>query len=164
MGKLVNIAGGVALGLGLSQFPEYSQQYVQRLGGAVDELTTVVEDFDTTAQNSGLEREEALANMTGTQFISDRQQDMRRTIARQETLSENYDRLRDAGAFSRLSQIHKFADPKIAGRAWEDYQPAVPLTAESGILLLGGYVLGYGGLAGLGRSLRRRRKTGENRA
>ena len=61
MGKLVKISGGVGLGVLLSQFPEYSQQYVQRLGGAVDELKTVVSDFDTSAQATGSTREGAVA-------------------------------------------------------------------------------------------------------
>ena len=41
--------GGLALGVVLSQFPEYAQQYTQRLGGAVDELRIITEDFDRAA-------------------------------------------------------------------------------------------------------------------
>ena len=40
--RAIAVAGGLAGAAGLSQFPEFSQQYVQRLGGAVDELTAVV--------------------------------------------------------------------------------------------------------------------------
>ena len=40
------LAGGVAGAAILSQFPEYAQQYTQRLGGAVDALGQVVADFD----------------------------------------------------------------------------------------------------------------------
>ena len=61
------LAGGVAGAAGLSQFPEYSQQYNQRLAGAVDELSHVVADFDASAAAEGLSREAALAQMVGLQ-------------------------------------------------------------------------------------------------
>lgn len=158
MGKLINIAGGVALGVSMSQFPEYSQQYVQRLGGAVDELYTVVRDFDNSAQEAGMSREEALTSLSGTEFLENRNQDMSRTIARHDRLSQNYANLREADAFSRLTQIHRLGDSQIIQGAWDDFQPAIPLSLESAILLVGGYVIGYGALAGSGTALRRRKK------
>jgi len=53
MRRTLGILGGLALGLTLSQFPEYAQQYVQRLGGAVDELRIIVEDFDRAPPRRG---------------------------------------------------------------------------------------------------------------
>ena len=155
MALLKNIAA-LGVGITLSQFPEYSQQYVQRLGGAVDELTKVVGDFDRTARRSDQTREEALASMTGTEFLEGRRDDMENTIARQERLSASYADLKDAGAFTRLSQIYRFADPQLSQRAFEDYQPAVPITVESAGLLVGGYMGLYAILSGFGRIFRRR--------
>lgn len=155
MGKLVNIAGGVGLGVCLSQFPEYSQQYVQRLGGAVEELTTVVADFDASAKDAGLDRTQALNRLTGDQFLENRNQDMTRTIDRQERLSESYAMLKEANAFQRLGAIRRFGDAKVTAGAWADFQPAIPLNIESLVLLLGGYSLGYLGVSGLGRGTRR---------
>ncbi|MEM7242943.1 MAG: DUF2937 family protein [Pseudomonadota bacterium] len=157
MPLIKNIAA-LGLGITLSQFPEYSQQYVQRLGGAADELTKVVEDFDRTAQRSDQTRAQALASMTGTEFLDGRRADMEGTISRQERLSASYDRLKDADAFTRLANIHRFSDSQIGARAWEDYQPAIPITIESGALLLGGYVGLYGLLSFFGRMFRRRPK------
>ncbi|MEM9851772.1 MAG: DUF2937 family protein, partial [Pseudomonadota bacterium] len=54
MGKWTNLAGGCAMLCATSQFPEFSQQYVQRLGGAVDELRRVAADFDASARAAGL--------------------------------------------------------------------------------------------------------------
>lgn len=162
MSKLVNIIGGVGLGLSLSQFPEYSQQYVQRLGGAVDELNIVVKDFDATAKRTNQSREEALASMQGTEFLEGRQSDMTRTINRHENLNDSYNVLRNAGAFERLAYVNRFGDGQITSRAWEDFQPAVPLSIEALGLLFGGYVFGYGALSGtgrIGRLFRRRKKS-----
>ncbi|WP_254684706.1 DUF2937 family protein [Sulfitobacter sp. JL08] len=76
------LAGGVASAATLSQFPEYAQQYTQRLGGAVDALGQVVADFDASAAAEGLTREQALAQMTGTAFVERRRDDMQRSFAR----------------------------------------------------------------------------------
>jgi len=159
---LVKNIAALGIGMTLSQFPEYSQQYVQRLGGAVDELTSVVSDFDRTARRSDQTRDEALASMTGTEFLEGRRNDMESTIARQERLAASYADLKDAGAFTRLSQIYRFADPQINQRALEDYQPAVPVTVESAGLLFGGYLGIYALLSSFGRIFRRRRPRPQN--
>ena len=49
MRRMIAGIGGLALAIVLSQFPEYAQQYTQRLGGAVDELRVITEDFDRAA-------------------------------------------------------------------------------------------------------------------
>ncbi len=159
MGKLVKITGGVGLGVLLSQFPEYSQQYVQRLGGAVDELQTVVSDFDTSAQATGSTRETALSSMSvGNEFLRRRGDDMSRTIARYTYLNESYDLLKDAGAYERLVYVRRFGDPQITKNAYADFQPAIPLSIDAMVLLFGGYIFGYGAISGTGRVVRRRKK------
>ncbi|HTM76667.1 MAG TPA: DUF2937 family protein, partial [Devosia sp.] len=60
MRRVIAGLGGLMLALALSQFPEYAQQYTQRLGGAVDELRVITEDFDRAAQQGGLDRQQAL--------------------------------------------------------------------------------------------------------
>jgi len=60
MRRTLATLGGLALGFAFSQFPEYAQQYEQRLGGAVDELRIIVDDFDADARKFGLTRPEAL--------------------------------------------------------------------------------------------------------
>ena len=157
MGRMVNSIGGIGLGVCLSQFPEFSQQYVQRLGGAVDELTTVVTDFDRSAADAGMSRADALGKLSGTEFLDSRQADMTRTIDRQERLAENYASLKDANAFVRLAGIHRFGDAQVVKGAWGDFQPAIPLSLEALALLFGGYSLGYMGTSGLGSGLRRAR-------
>ena len=58
--RVLALLGGLAGGASLSQFPEYSQQYIQRLAGAVDELTLFVTEFDADAASVGLSWDEAL--------------------------------------------------------------------------------------------------------
>ncbi len=160
MTRIVNIAAGVLLAGSLSQFPEFSQQYVQRLGGAVDELSIVVRDFDKSAGATGQSRETALSSLAGTEFLSRRQNDMRRTIGRHEQLTQDYQYLREANVYLRLAYIVRSPDGAIAEQTWQDFKPAVPLTLDGLALTLIGYLSGYGlsgGLSGLRRGRRNRR-------
>ncbi len=158
MAGLAKWAGGLVFGAALSQFPEYSQQYVQRMGGALAELQTVVADFDTSAKASGYTRDAALAAMTGTDFLSARQADMRRTFARFDRLQSDYSRLKDANAFQRLAYVARLRDTQIMRGTAKDFKPALPLTLEGAGVAGFGFLFGYGGLAGAGRMRRRKRK------
>lgn len=159
--RVVALAGGLAGAAGMSQFPEYSQQYTQRLAGAVDELSVIVADFDASASAAGLTREAALAELSGTAFLDRRQADMGRVIARYERLSASLDAMRAAGPFGRLALTPQVADAEIAAKAWEDFEPAVPLTAAgagfAGIGYAGGWLVLAGVWAVLRMPFRRRR-------
>lgn len=158
--RAVTLMAGLA-GAGVSsQFPEFSQQYAQRLGGAVDELATVIADFDATATASNLSRVEALEQMQGTDFLTRRRADMERTIDRHGNLSQALTALQNAGPFMRAYQLRHFTDRDIATRAYEAYQPAVPLTLEGGVFAGVGFLGGAGllsALLGLLRLVFRRR-------
>ena len=58
---LLRLAVAVCLAIALSQFPAFSDQYVQRLGGQVDALSRVAAQFDASARAAGLTRDQALA-------------------------------------------------------------------------------------------------------
>lgn len=142
--KILTIAGGLAGAAGLSQYPEFSQQYTQRLAGQVDALSEVVADFEASALRSGLTRTQAFEQMVGTQFLADRQADMRRTFARHAVLSDNLATLRAASPMSRLTMPLKLMDAPTFQNTWTDFQPAVPLSAA------GLVAAGIGGVAGWG--------------
>ncbi len=140
--RTVTLAGGLAGALACSQFPEFSQQYMQRLGGAVDALGEVVADFDASAATAGLSREDALAEMTGTAFLARRGADMTRTFARHDRLATDLAVLQGHGPFMRAYYAARLTDGDIARAAWDTYQPAVPVNF-AGIVFAGvGFVLG----------------------
>ncbi|MDG1377204.1 MAG: DUF2937 family protein [Yoonia sp.] len=159
MFKVLSIMGGLAGAATLSQYPEFTQQYMQRLAGQVDALTVVVNDFEVSAMRSGLTRSQAFAQMTGTPFLADRQADMRRTFARHAVLSDNLAELRVASPIQWLSMPQRLSDPETFANTWADFQPAAPLSVA------GFVAAGFGGLVGwslaaalrslIGRSLRR---------
>jgi hypothetical protein len=78
---------GIAAALGAlfaSQFPEFTQQYRQRLGGALQELHLVVEDFDATAARNNMSRDEAVQRLqrSGEAFVQDQGTHTSETIVR----------------------------------------------------------------------------------
>jgi hypothetical protein len=149
IGRMLTLAGGLAGAVGLSQFPEFSQQYLQRLAGQVDALARVEADFDQTAERAGLTRETALVELGTAGFAGQHAEDLRATFARAEGLRNDLAMLRLAGVYERLVMPHRFADAEVFQATWEDYAPAVPVTA-SGLACAGlGFVAGWGLIGGL---------------
>ena len=163
MFKILAVAGGLAGAAGLSQYPEFSQQYTLRLAGQVDALGLVLADFEASALRSGLTRTQALAQMTGTQFLDDRQADMQRAFARHAALSDNLAELRAASPIARLRMPQRHFDQETLSQTWADFQPAMPLTiagaASAGVGFLGGWAVIAALLALLSWPFRRRKTT-----
>ncbi|MCB1333317.1 MAG: DUF2937 family protein [Roseivivax sp.] len=159
--RALTLAAGLGGAAGLSQFPEFTQQYAQRLGGAVDELTRVIDGFDRDAAAEGLSRTDALAQMEQSGGISARRADsMAETIARHDRLSADIAALEGAGPFTRLLRLPHLADTELASRVWQSYRPALPVTFEGVVFAGTGFVAGTAlvGLFGaLLSPLRRRR-------
>lgn len=163
MRRMAGMIGGVALGLTASQFPEFTQQYEQRLGGAVDQLAAVIADFDASAERAGLTREEALTvyDTAEEDFLADRGRDMRNTFARHVRLSAHLEMIETAGPIEKVNGFARYYDPEIGSRALDAYDPAVPVNPEglawAGAGLVAGYALIVGAAASLGGLVRRRR-------
>ena len=160
MQRLLSIICGLGLGVCLSQFPEFSQQYAQRLGGAIDELAAITANFDAAAARDGLSREAALARYDVNQdkFIVERGNDMRGVFARYEKLLAHQSALSDAGPIEKALSFASYYDPAIAARTWETYRPAVPVTAEGLGFGGAGLLAGYGLVGALALPFRRRRR------
>lgn len=141
--RVIVFAGGVLGGASASQFPEYAQQYTQRLGGAVDALGEVVADFDASAAGSGLTRDAALAQMRGTDFLEARRRDMARTFERYDRLRGDLAVLEQAGPFMRAYHAARMTDGDVARAALDRFEPALPLG------MAGLTFAGVGFLAGL---------------
>lgn len=151
MRRMLAGVGGVGLALTMSQFPEYAQQYTQRLGGAVDELRVVTADFDSAAEEAGLDRVAALDRYqtSSDAFLADRGESMERTFVRYDQLSETLQKIQGADPLERLKNLPSFLDTDIGRRTLENYQPAVPVTMEGLFYAAAGFGLGYLILSGL---------------
>jgi len=136
------LAGGVLGGASASQFPEFAQQYTQRLGGAVDALEEVVADFDASAANAGLTRQQALAELQGSTFLDARREDMTRTFQRYQGLQADLALLESAGPFMRAYHATRMTDRDVARAALASFEPAVPVGMAGLIFAGSGFLAG----------------------
>lgn len=127
-----------------SQAPEFAQQYRQRLGGAIDELRSVVDNFDQDAKQQGLSRHQALQELITAQqaFFQSRGASMQNTIDRFTDLTGQQQRFNSLNPALRPTALLTKFDKTILQGTWQDYQPALPLS------LFGAIWAGIGG--GLG--------------
>ncbi|MXQ12814.1 DUF2937 family protein [Microvirga makkahensis] len=164
MSRIVRI---VAFGLGLlggvtaSQGPEYSQQYRQRLGGAIDELGRVIAQFDANAAANGESQDSAIARLRSNpdDLVSRQGIAMQGNVERLGRLQAHRQAMMQAGPFARIALMVRDGDRDVMEAAFRDFEPAVPMSEEGLLSAAIGFVAVWGGtllLAGFVRSLRRR--------
>lgn len=144
--RLITVAVTGSAALIGAQGPEFAQQYRQRLGGAMDELKTIVTRFDGDAAAVGLDRATAIQRLR-----ANPEEIARRQAASAIANVERFMRLEGqaaafdkAGPLGRVGVMLGDVDPMIARRAIADYQPAIPATTE------GAVAAGAAGAAGFG--------------
>ncbi|MEH6719314.1 MAG: DUF2937 family protein [Aurantimonas endophytica] len=162
---LIRLFAAILLGLTFSQSVEFTQQYLQRLGGAADELRQIVARFDESARSFALSRQEALERLrTNADTLVVRQgADAATTIARFEDVERRYRDLIQAAPLSRPFIAAGDPDWAIARRTGEDYRPALPVSLEGLLLTLAGFGLGWAFGASCHGAVRMRRRRRANR-
>ena len=146
--NVIPVVVGLGLGAGLSQFPEFAQQYTQRVGGAYFELRDVANGFRADAAASDKTVDQAIAEYyaADSQFFVDRGKSIETILHREDYLKQHYAALTAGGGFNQLIEFAQSRDLALAGDTFGIYKPAVPLTltgaAHAGI----GFLAGYKGL------------------
>src|SRR5215510_15039502 len=122
-----------------------AQQYRQRLGGAVDELQRIVQQFDEDSRRAGYDRSSALRLMAGNpeQIVRNQASRMEEVITRYGRLRAQDEAFRTGGSFARLSAFVMDFDRPLVQRTLQAYEPAVPVTTEGFLLAGGGFLLAY---------------------
>ncbi len=126
--RVLCVAGAVIF----SQIPEFIQQYLQRLGGHLDEARRQLAHFRHVAAESGLTLERlidqtrtnadpAVAKLSGV---------MTETATRVRELEQAQAAISGASLWSRPFVFLQHMDRGIAHATWNIFQPAVPTTAE----------------------------------
>jgi hypothetical protein len=169
MSRTLGFATGLIAAVAGTQLPEFAQQYRQRLGGAIDELRSVMQRFDTDAAGAGMNRSDAINRLTESSdaFTSRHGASMAQAAVRLERLEAQQRAFVDAGPFQRLVVFAHGTDPILVANTWRDFEPATPVTTES--FAIGGlaFFAGYGLIRALAtpfhRLSRRRRLRAEGR-
>ncbi len=141
--RTLAMIGGLLGAVVLSQFPEFSQQYMQRLAGARTELKVITAGFDLTAKAAGYSRDEALENMGGSEFQDKLRDQMQGNFTRFDRLDSAYVSLKGSEPLVRLTKVWHFRDTDLVKRTWDDFRPAVPVTTD-GLIFAGiGFAAGW---------------------
>ncbi|MGH6817333.1 MAG: DUF2937 family protein [Methylovirgula sp.] len=160
------IIGRIALffallfGIATTQMPEFWQQYRQRLGGAIDELTEIVAQFDKDAAGQSLTPDAAITRLEANSdsLAQARGDEMKRILARLAKLQRAAAAFNDANVAGRWMTLFKTFDPYIAERTYQTFEPAIPTTPEGFIAGLVGFIVGGGIVHLIGLPIRHRHK------
>jgi hypothetical protein len=153
-----------------SQIPEFIQQYLQRLGGHLDEARMQLGRFQEIATKAGLTLDGLMVKSQGSPEATVVQLGrlMRDTASRVDALSAAETGIRNASLFGRPMVFLRHFDVSIARGTWAVFKPAVPTTVEGlvyagvGVLLI--LVLYHGGVKYPVRRAWRRRTERRNLA
>lgn len=145
MSKWFYIIAGILVAVMLSQFPEFYQQYRQRLGGTMDELTRQVQALDDRAAATDMTRYNYVRHLKSSKDQAAKQEGEHLTnlLTRHFSVSEAIKEL-DSGDMKMMFVLAVYhLDKDTAMATAEDYKPAIPLTLESAVYSLIGFIVGY---------------------
>jgi hypothetical protein len=147
-------------GFASTQAPEFWQQYQQRLGGAIDELATIVGQFDSDAAKQHLTEPQAIKRLEADAdpLAQGRGVEMQHLTDRLARLRKAQAAFNSPNVASKWIALAETYDPAIAARAYEAYQPAVPTTPDGFISGVIGFVIGWILTHLIGLPIRHRKK------
>jgi Protein of unknown function (DUF2937) len=133
LARRLALAIGLLCGLIGTQGPEFSQQYRQRLGGALDELKRIVAAFDAEAASQSLTPAEGVARLKDNSdpLARERGGAVEDDIAREARLERAIAEMHGAGPLRRLVLMAADFDAPTARQTLQDFEPAVPVTSEA---------------------------------
>lgn len=137
--RVLCVAGAVLF----SQLPEFMQQYLQRLGGHLDEARLELDRLREAAAHSGLALDQLVSSAGGSPDSPAGKLAglFRSSLARVDELSAAESAIRHASAWARPFVFAAHLDPGIARATWSVFRPAVPTTAEGALYAGAGMVL-----------------------
>ncbi len=144
LSRTVSLAVGLLCAIAGAQLPELAQQYRQRLGGAIDEVSTIVARFDADAATSQLDRAAALGRLAQSpdEMVRRRGEDALLNIQRLGMLEEQR-AVMDENSTNRSIYLLTHADRSLLGATLTDFQPAVPTTTEGLLFAALGFIGGW---------------------
>ena len=136
---------GILLGALLSQFPEFQQQYFQRLGGTMDELNRQVEALDSRAASTDMTRFNYIRHLTSSADKAAQMEGEHLTdlLRRQFDVEQALLNLENAAPEMAFILVLYHLDLDTAKATASVYKPAIPLTVGGGIYFGIGFLVGY---------------------
>ena len=142
MDRILCVLGAVVC----SQLPEFIQQYLQRLGGHLDEARRQLAQFQEVAAQSGVTLEQLIAKTRASvePAVAQLATVMRETVERVDALASAESALRNASILTRPFVFLRHIDLSIAHATAAIFRPAVPTTPEGLVYAALGMLLALG--------------------
>ena len=154
----------LVVGFAMTQLPEFVEQYRQRLGGAIDELSAVIARFDADSAQQSLTEAGGIDRLKANpeRFVQQRGEQMEENVERLQRLRDAQARFKSDGPVTRLMTFATDYDGRLARGTFRDFEPAVPASVEAFVLgfvgfLFGGSIAHLAGRPFRGRPRRRER-------
>ncbi len=126
-----------------SQAPEFMQQYLQRLGGHLDEARFQLQQFQSAAAQSGLTLERLISQTAANAdpAVNRLGGVMTSAVVRVDSLEAAQSAIQHASLWTRPFVFLRHLDPAIAQATWGIFKPAVPTTTEGLVYALLGMLV-----------------------
>lgn len=134
-----------------AQAPEFFQQYLQRLGGHVDELKKQMVQLSYFSSKSGKSLQEYIHKFIhhSDSDVVEQGKFMQALWSRYDHLRKGWEALSDASLFTRPFKYLWYGDTEIISATYATYKPAVAFTYEGLFYAFLGAFIGYGCYNGL---------------
>lgn len=139
------LAVAVMVAIVASQFPAYRQQYLQRLGGALDEVTRQVEALDARAEAAGLGRYPYLRRLMDNPdpIVVREGEALVALVGRKTRLEQAIAAVETAPVYLQAVQVLFRLERDVAAATLRTFEPALPLSVSGGFHAFIGFFLGW---------------------
>jgi len=157
MKSIFTIITVLLLGALLSQFPEFYQQYLQRVGGQLDGTRLEINDLDQRAASVQSNRFQYIRRLleNSDPIVQNEGHSLARLLGRQIKLQRTFHDLNGSDPLWRSVRFAQHFNNNIAISTLYSFRPAVPITVEGAYYFSLGAFLGWFASWLLGRSFRR---------
>jgi hypothetical protein len=141
---LIDRIFAVSFAVIFAQMPQFIAQYLQRLGGHLDELSRIISQYRDGAKLSGKTLEQFIATHlnSGIPDFMGTGRMMEANLSRYDTLSQSLEAIRTASATVKPFVFIKNADFPIVKGTFLNFTPGVPVTIEGAVYAFCGLITG----------------------
>ena len=151
--RLIQIPAALVGGGTLAQFPEFYQQYLQRLAGRMDEVRQRAQEIANDAAAQGLDVQAYIARFLDSPAHALEGEHMAEALESAARLDAAYGALVQADAWQQLPLFLRHVDPALAHDAGSLFQPALSLTLAGLIYALAGAAIGIIAVTGCAKAI-----------
>ena len=128
-----------------AQVPEFHQQYLQRVGGALNEVNRQIEALDARAAKVEMNRYDYIRRLSENpdEIVRREAEHLQSILSRKVRLQRIRDALDGTPAHLMAVRLVMWMNTELVVETAGDFRPAVPATVSGGIHAFAGFLVGY---------------------